>query len=166
VLPDQFARDDQAFLARFKRGSQAAASLSHRNIVSLYDLSIGGTYPHFVVMEYVEGRTLRDVIRDKGPLRPKRATEIAADVCDALAVAHDKGLIHGGLKPSNLMLTPDGTVKVMDFVIAGMTPSEEALSRVQLAFEPAVYISPEEGKGSQPTAVATCTPSVAAYTKC
>jgi eukaryotic-like serine/threonine-protein kinase len=144
VLQAQFARDP-SFLIRFKREAQAAASLSHPNIVGVYDTgSEDGT--HFIVMEYVDGRTLKDVIRAEGPLYPDRAAEIAADVCSALAAAHARGLIHRDIKPGNVMLTPDGKVKVMDFGIARATTSE-TITQTAAVVGTAQYISPEQAQG-------------------
>jgi eukaryotic-like serine/threonine-protein kinase len=144
VLLSQYARDP-AFLARFKREAQAAASLSHPNIVAVYDTGVqDGT--NFIVMEYVEGRTLRDLLRIGGPPPPERAAGIAADVCNALAAAHARGLIHRDVKPANVMLTPDGTVKVMDFGIARATTSE-TITQTQAVIGTAQYISPEQAQG-------------------
>jgi eukaryotic-like serine/threonine-protein kinase len=144
VLQSQFARDP-SFLIRFKREAQAAASLSHPNIVGVYDTgSEDGT--HFIVMEYVDGRTLKDVIRAEGPLYPQRAAEICADVCSALSAAHARGLIHRDIKPGNVMLTPDGKVKVMDFGIARATTSE-TITQTAAVVGTAQYISPEQAQG-------------------
>ena len=104
VLLSQYARD-QSFLLRFKREAQAAASLSHPNVVGVFDTgSEDGT--NFIVMEFVDGRTLKDVIRQEGPLYPDRAAEICEDVSSALVAAHARGLIHRDIKPGNVMLTP------------------------------------------------------------
>jgi eukaryotic-like serine/threonine-protein kinase len=144
VLQAQFARDP-SFLIRFKREAQAAASLSHPNIVGVYDTGTeDGT--HFIVMEYVDGRTLKDVIRAEGPLYPERAAEICADVCGALAAAHARGLIHRDIKPGNVMLTPEGKVKVMDFGIARATTSE-TITQTAAVVGTAQYISPEQAQG-------------------
>ena len=144
VLQAQFARDP-SFLIRFKREAQAAASLSHPNIVGVYDTGTeDGT--HFIVMEYVEGRTLKDVIRAEGPLYPERAAEICADVCSALIAAHARGLIHRDIKPGNVMLTPEGKVKVMDFGIARATTSE-TITQTAAVVGTAQYISPEQAQG-------------------
>jgi eukaryotic-like serine/threonine-protein kinase len=144
VLQAQFARDP-SFLIRFKREAQAAASLSHPNIVGVYDTGTeDGT--HFIVMEYVDGRTLKDVIRAEGPLYPERAAEICADVCSALSAAHARGLIHRDIKPANVMLTPDGKVKVMDFGIARATTSE-TITQTAAVVGTAQYISPEQAQG-------------------
>jgi len=144
VLQAQFARDP-SFLIRFKREAQAAASLSHPNIVGVYDTGTeDGT--HFIVMEYVEGRTLKDVIRAEGPLYPERAAEVCADVCGALIAAHARGLIHRDIKPGNVMLTPEGKVKVMDFGIARATTSE-TITQTAAVVGTAQYISPEQAQG-------------------
>jgi predicted Ser/Thr protein kinase len=144
VLQAQFARDP-SFLIRFKREAQAAASLSHPNIVGVYDTGTeDGT--HFIIMEYVDGRTLKEVIRAEGPLYPERVAEICADVCSALAAAHARGLIHRDIKPGNVMLTPEGKVKVMDFGIARATTSE-TITQTAAVVGTAQYISPEQAQG-------------------
>jgi eukaryotic-like serine/threonine-protein kinase len=144
VLQSQYARD-QSFLLRFKREAQAAASLSHPNVVAVYDTgSEDGT--HFIVMEFVDGRTVKDIIRQEGPLYPARAAEICADVCAALVAAHARGLIHRDIKPGNVMLTPDGKVKVMDFGIARATTSE-TITQTAAVIGTAQYISPEQAQG-------------------
>jgi eukaryotic-like serine/threonine-protein kinase len=144
VLQAQFVRDP-SFLIRFKREAQAAASLSHPNIVGVYDTGTeDGT--HFIVMEFVDGRTLKEVIRAEGPLYPERAAEICADVCSALIAAHARGLIHRDIKPGNVMLTPEGKVKVMDFGIARATTSE-TITQTAAVVGTAQYISPEQAQG-------------------
>jgi eukaryotic-like serine/threonine-protein kinase len=144
VLQSQYARD-QSFLLRFKREAQAAASLSHPNVVAVYDTGSEDGI-HFIVMEYVDGRTLKDVIRQEGPLYPDRAAEICADVAAALVAAHARGLIHRDIKPGNVMLTPDGKVKVMDFGIARATTSE-TITQTAAVIGTAQYISPEQAQG-------------------
>jgi eukaryotic-like serine/threonine-protein kinase len=144
VLLAQFARDP-SFLIRFKREAQAAASLSHPNIVAVYDTGVeAGT--NFIVMEFVEGRTLREVIRADGPLLPVRAAEVGVAVCGALAAAHARGLIHRDIKPGNVMLTGEGVVKVMDFGIARATTSE-TITQTSAVVGTAQYISPEQAQG-------------------
>jgi serine/threonine-protein kinase len=146
VLLAEFAQDP-SFLVRFKREAQAAASLSHPNIVAVYDTGVeGGT--NFIVMEYVEGRTLRDLLRIGGPPPPDRAAGIASDACGALAAAHARGLIHRDIKPGNVMLTGDGTVKVMDFGIARVT-SSETITQTSAVIGTAQYISPEQVEGRE-----------------
>ena len=144
VLSPQFADDDQ-FVARFRREAQAAAGLNHPNIVSVYDTGDQGDV-HFIVMEYVEGRTLRDVIRSEGPLLPERAAEIGEAVARALSPAHQAGLVHRDIKPGNIMLTRDGEVKVMDFGIA-RTSTGDTLTQTAAVLGTASYLSPEQAQG-------------------
>jgi eukaryotic-like serine/threonine-protein kinase len=144
VLSPQFAGDDQ-FVTRFRREAQAAAALNHPNIVSVYDTGSQGDV-HFIVMEYVEGRTLRDAIRGDGPLLPQRAGEIGEAVARALASAHEAGLVHRDIKPGNIMLTRDGEVKVMDFGIA-RTSTGDTLTQTAAILGTASYLSPEQAQG-------------------
>src|SRR5829696_7930684 len=136
---------DPEFAHRFRREAQTAASLSHPGVVAVYDTgSEDGT--HFIVMEYVEGRTLKDVIRAEAPLYPDRAAEITADVCSALAAAHARGLVHRDVKPANIMLMPDGRVKLMDLGIARAAASE-TLTQTAAMLGTAQYLSPEQAQG-------------------
>ncbi|HVL90565.1 MAG TPA: protein kinase, partial [Actinomycetota bacterium] len=118
----QFAHDP-SFIARFRREATSAAALNHPNIVGVYD-SGSDDGRHYIVMEYVEGRTLKDTIREEGPLLPERAAEIAADVCSALQFAHAHGIIHRDVKPANIMMNTRGEVKVADFGIARAASGE------------------------------------------
>jgi eukaryotic-like serine/threonine-protein kinase len=145
VLGPQFARD-QSFVARFRREAQAAAALNHPNLVSVFDTgSDDGT--HYIVMEYVAGTTLAKVIRDEGPLPADRAAAIALAVARALAFAHRAGLVHRDVKPANIMLSGDGTVKVMDFGIA-RTTNGESLTQTAAVLGTATYFSPEQAQGA------------------
>ncbi|MEP6528109.1 MAG: protein kinase, partial [Nocardioidaceae bacterium] len=113
---------DPTFQARFRREAQAAASLNHPSIVSVYDTgeepdSTGQSIP-YIVMEYVEGKTLREILREGRKVLPERALEVVADVLGALDYSHRAGIVHRDIKPANVMLTPNGSVKVMDFGIA------------------------------------------------
>jgi predicted Ser/Thr protein kinase len=136
---------DPDFAHRFRREAQAAASLSHPGVVAVYDTgSENGT--HFIVMEYVDGRTLKDVIRAEAPLYPDRAAEITADVCAALAAAHARGLVHRDVKPANIMLMPDGRVKLMDLGIARAAASE-TVTQTAAMLGTAQYLSPEQAQG-------------------
>jgi tRNA A-37 threonylcarbamoyl transferase component Bud32 len=140
----QHARDPE-FAQRFRREAQAAASLSHPGVVAVYDTGTeDGT--HFIVMEYVDGRTLKEVIRAEAPLYPDRAAEICADVCSALAAAHARGLVHRDVKPANIMLMPDGRVKLMDLGIARVAASETATQTAAM-LGTAQYLSPEQAQG-------------------
>jgi eukaryotic-like serine/threonine-protein kinase len=144
VLARQFA-GDASFVERFRREAQAAAALNHPNVVSVYDTGDDGDV-HYIVMEYVQGRTLADVIRDEGPLLPQRAAEIAEGVAAALAFAHRAGLVHRDVKPANVMITPTGDVKVMDFGIA-RAQTGDSLTRTESVLGTATYFSPEQAKG-------------------
>jgi serine/threonine protein kinase len=139
----QFASDPH-FIARFRREAQSAAALNHPNIVGVYDTgSDDGT--HYIVMEYIEGRTLRDVIREEGPLLPERAAELAGDVCAALAFAHSHGIVHRDVKPANIMITKNGELKVTDFGIA-RAASSETVTQTATVLGTAQYFSPEQAQ--------------------
>ncbi len=145
ILHPQFARDD-AFLSRFRREAQNAAGLNHPNIVSIYDFG-NHEDTYFMVMELIQGRTLRDIRRSEGMLLPRRAAEIAAETAAALTVAHQAGVFHRDIKPGNIMLTPDGTVKVTDFGIARALDDSEELTRTGAVIGTATYFSPEQAQG-------------------
>ncbi len=145
VLLPQFARD-ASFVERFRREAQAAARLNHPNIVATYDHGADdGT--QYIVMEFVEGRTLAEFMGSGKHLTPPQAVELAGRVCDALAAAHAQGVIHRDIKPGNIMVTRDGTVKVMDFGIARMTTGPETAPQTSGVLGTASYLSPEQAKG-------------------
>jgi len=148
VLFTEHARD-ASFVERFRREAQAAANLNQPNIVAVYDWGQQyGTY--FIVMEYVEGRPLSEIIRTEGPLHPNRAAEITADVAAALGFAHRNGVVHRDVKPGNILITPSGQVKVADFGIAqAATTGESAVNLTQAGsvMGTATYFSPEQAQG-------------------
>ncbi len=146
VLHSQYSADE-AFVKRFRREAQAAANLSHPNIVGIYDWGQAqNTY--FIVMELVDGRSLRDVLKSEGALLARRATEIAAEVAAALSVAHQAGLVHRDVKPGNILLAKDGTVKVTDFGIARAWDDSQELTRTGAVIGTATYFSPEQAQGA------------------
>jgi eukaryotic-like serine/threonine-protein kinase len=148
VLSERYARD-RSFVERFRREAQSAANLNHPNIVSLYDYgSDNGTY--FIVMEYIDGRPLDDVIRREGALLPERAAEIAFDIAQALHRAHSGGLVHRDIKPSNIMITSGAQTKVTDFGIARAVAAdgEQTVTQTGMVIGTASYLSPEQAQGN------------------
>ena len=146
VLHSQYS-SDEAFVKRFRREAQAAANLSHPNIVGIYDWGQAeGTY--FIVMELIDGRSLRDVLKSEGALLPRRAIEISAETAAALSVAHQAGLVHRDVKPGNILLAKDGTVKVTDFGIARAWDDSQELTRTGAVIGTATYFSPEQAQGA------------------
>src|SRR4051794_27965933 len=122
VLFAEYARDP-SFVERFRREAQSAANLNHPNIVAIYDWGQErGTY--FIVMEYVRGRSLRDVVQVNGPFSARRTAEIGAEIAGALEFAHRNGVVHRDVKPGNVLITADGDIKVTDFGIARAGTSE------------------------------------------
>ncbi|MCR4403275.1 MAG: Stk1 family PASTA domain-containing Ser/Thr kinase [Firmicutes bacterium] len=144
VLRPQFASDEE-FIERFRREAQAAASLSHPNIVSIYDVGHDGDR-YYIVMEYVSGKSLKDLIREQGPLRPERAAWIASQILAALDHAHKNNIVHRDIKPHNILVTPEGRVKVTDFGIA-RAKSTSALTETGTIIGTVNYFSPEQARG-------------------
>ena len=148
VLHERFSQD-RSFVERFKREAQAAANLNHPNIVSLFDYGADdGAY--FIVMEFIDGKSLADVLQDEGPLMPERAAEIASDVAKALDRAHTGGLVHRDIKPSNIMITSSGQTKVTDFGIARALGSDgdQTMTQTGMVIGTAAYFSPEQAQGN------------------
>jgi len=144
ALFPEYAREP-SFVERFRREAQAAANLNHPNIVAIYDWGQeSGTY--FIVMEYVEGRSLRDLVRSEGPLDAHQAADITAEIAAALAFAHRSGVVHRDVKPGNVLLTRSGTVKVTDFGIARAGTSD-GLTQTGSVMGTATYFSPEQAQG-------------------
>ena len=147
VLRPDLARDP-SFQARFRREAQAAASLNAASIVSVYDTGEDPSGIPYIVMEFVAGRTLRDVVHEEGRLLPQRALELTADICTALEVAHAAGIVHRDIKPANVMLTPSGQVKVMDFGIArAAADTSGGATQTAAVIGTAAYLSPEQARG-------------------
>ncbi len=150
ALFPEFATDPN-FVERFRREAQSAANLNHPNIVSVYDW---GTYhnTYYMAMEYVEGRTLADMLRAKGHLSAKQAAEVASEVAAALAFAHRNGVVHRDIKPANILIGNGGQVKVADFGIARAmnAPVEAGLTQDGAVMGTATYFSPEQAQGAQP----------------
>ena len=146
VLFPEFATDP-SFVARFRREAQAAANLTHPNIVAVYDWGQQGTY--FIVMEYVNGRTLADVLRTEQKLPAVRAAQVASEVAAALGFAHRNGVVHRDVKPGNILVTDNGDVKVADFGIArGERRHGRRLTQAGSVMGTAAYFSPEQAQGA------------------
>jgi eukaryotic-like serine/threonine-protein kinase len=145
ILHARYA-DDPSFLARFRREAQAAASMNHPNVVAVYDTGDQDGRP-FIVMEYVAGRSLKEVLRTEGVL-PERAAEIAGDAALALHYSHERGLVHRDIKPANIMISDDGEVKVADFGIARAV-NAETVTQTAAVFGTAAYVAPEQAQGAE-----------------
>lgn len=157
ILRSDLARDP-SFQNRFRREAQAAAALNHPAIVAVYDTGedivteATGVVAHvpFIVMEYVEGHTVRDILRDGHAVPIEEAVEITAGVLSALEYSHHAGIVHRDIKPANVMLTPTGAVKVMDFGIArAVADSAATMTQTQAVIGTAQYLSPEQARGEQ-----------------
>jgi len=144
VLHNQFVNDTE-FVKRFRREGQAAASLSHPNIVSLYDVGQEDDF-YYLVMEYVDGETLKDRIATRGPIPVLEAMRIAYQICEALEHAHQHKVVHRDIKPHNILLTKDGRVKVTDFGIA-RAATESTITNTGSIIGSVHYFSPEQARG-------------------
>ncbi|MFR9728031.1 Stk1 family PASTA domain-containing Ser/Thr kinase [Saccharopolyspora sp. MS10] len=150
VLRADLARDP-TFQLRFRREAQNAAALNHPAIVAVYDTGETDTEDDqlpYIVMEYVDGRTLRDIVKSEGPLPPRRAMEVMADASAALDFSHRHGIVHRDVKPANIMITRSGAVKVMDFGIArALADGQAAVTQTAAVIGTAQYLSPEQARG-------------------
>ena len=146
ILRPQFASDAE-FVERFRREARSAASLSHPNVVNIYDVGQDDGLD-YIVMEYIPGSTLKDIIKQEAPLPVDRALNITRQIAEALNHAHQRNIIHRDIKPHNILVTPDGRIKVADFGIAraisagSFTQAGEVIGSVQ-------YLSPEQAKGEE-----------------
>ncbi len=146
ILKPEFSKDED-FIRRFRREAQAAASLSHPNIVGIYDVGDqDGLY--YIVMEYVEGKTLKELIKEQSPMPPSQVIDIGIQICDALECAHKNRIVHRDIKSQNIMITPDGRVKVTDFGIA-RAASSSTITNTENVFGSVHYFSPEQASGDE-----------------
>lgn len=146
ILKEEFLSNDE-FLRRFKNESKAIAMLSHPNIVNVYDVSFGDLI-QYIVMEYIEGITLKEYIEKEGSLRWKDAVHFTIQILKGLQHAHDKGIVHRDVKPQNIMVLADGTIKVTDFGIARFSRSDQR-TITDKAIGSVHYISPEQARGEK-----------------
>src|SRR3954468_5572690 len=145
LLHRRFARDRE-FVERFRREASSAAGLQHPNVVSVFDRGeYDGTY--YIAMEPLPGRTLKEVIRDEAPLDQLRAIDYAIQILEAAAFAHRRGVIHRDFKPHNVIVGPDGRLKVTDFGIARAGASE--MTETGSIMGTAQYLSPEQAQGQR-----------------
>ncbi|RAV06724.1 Stk1 family PASTA domain-containing Ser/Thr kinase [Mycolicibacterium sp. GF69] len=151
VLRADLARDPSFYL-RFRREAQNAAALNHPAIVAVYDTGEAetptGPLP-YIVMEYVDGVTLRDIVHSDGPMEPRRAIEVISDACQALNFSHQHGIIHRDVKPANIMISKTGAVKVMDFGIARALADANSVTQTAAVIGTAQYLSPEQARGEK-----------------
>jgi serine/threonine protein kinase/beta-lactam-binding protein with PASTA domain len=145
VLRPQYVNDEE-FIERFRREAQAAASLSHSNVVSIYDVGKEEDV-HYIVMEYIEGTTLNELIKEKAPLQVEEAVQIASQICEALDHAHHNQIIHRDIKPHNILIGKNGRVKVTDFGIARAVTSA-TITQTGSVLGSVHYFSPEHAKGT------------------
>ena len=137
---------DASFRERFRREAIAAAKLSHAGVVSLYDTGSDGDKT-YLVMEYIDGVTLKDLLAEQGALPIGQACRIAASIATALDYAHQRGLVHRDVKPANILISTDGTVKIADFGIAKLDHGGGALTRTGMVMGSAAYVAPEQIRG-------------------
>lgn len=148
VLKDEFVNNEE-FIRKFRRESQAAASLSHPNIVNIYDVGVendGDTEIQYIVMEYIKGKTLKEIINEKGKLPIENALDYSYQIAEALEHAHKNHIVHRDIKPHNIMITTDNRVKVTDFGIARAATSS-TVTTTSNVLGSVHYFSPEQARG-------------------
>src|SRR5262245_48397215 len=153
ILPEELVGNG-VNLKRFEREARLASSLDHPNICGVYDLAFAENV-HFIVMQHVEGRNVRELVNGR-PLELRSALSIVIQVCDALSAAHNRGIIHRDIKANNVMVGPDGEVKVLDFGLAKLLddealdqkdPNQPHLTEVGVPYGTATYAAPEQAQG-------------------
>lgn len=147
VLREEYS-EDESFIRRFDREAQAASRMSHPNIVNLLDVGVEEDGPRYLVMEYVQGKTLKRFIQESGALRPEIAAQIIIRVLAALQHAHQNGVVHRDIKPQNILIDKEGTVKVADFGIARMANAQTVNQTDESVMGSVYYFSPEQARGA------------------
>ncbi len=142
---------DPEFLIRFRREARAAANLSHPNIVTVHDVGQDGPKTHYIVMEYVPGQNLKQLIRAKGAFEVDASLAVIVEVCKGVGYAHRAGLVHCDVKPQNILVTPDNSIKVVDFGIARALVGAQAEEVDDMIWGSPHYFSPEQAVGDPPT---------------
>ena len=145
ILKSEYNQDVE-FLERFQREAHAAGRMSHHNIVNLLDVGTEGEF-RYLVLEYISGNTLKDIIKEKGALNPNTAVQITIRILSALQHAHDNGIIHRDIKPQNVLVNTNGHIKVADFGIARIT-NTKTISKKDMVLGSVHYSSPEQARGS------------------
>ncbi len=148
ILRDEYINDEE-FIKKFRRESQAAASLSHPNIVNIYDVGVDikdGQEIQYIVMEYIKGKTLKEIIREKGKLTVEETIDYSIQIAEALEHAHKNHIVHRDIKPHNIMLTEDGRIKVTDFGIA-RAATASTVTNTSNVIGSVHYFSPEQARG-------------------
>lgn len=147
VLREEYS-EDESFIRRFDREAQAASRMSHPNIVNLLDVGVEDDGTRYLVMEYVQGKTLKRFIQESGALRPEIAAQIIIRVLAALQHAHQNGVVHRDIKPQNILIDKEGTVKVADFGIARMANAQTVNQSDENVMGSVYYFSPEQARGA------------------
>ena len=147
VLREEYS-EDESFIRRFDREAQAASRMSHPNIVNLLDVGVEDDGTRYLVMEYVQGKTLKRFIQESGALRPEIASQIIIRVLAALQHAHQNGVVHRDIKPQNILIDKEGTVKVADFGIARMANAQTVNQSDENVMGSVYYFSPEQARGA------------------
>ena len=147
VLREEYS-EDESFIRRFDREAQAASRMSHPNIVNLLDVGVEEDGTRYLVMEYVQGKTLKRFIQESGALRPEIAAQIIIRVLAALQHAHQNGVVHRDIKPQNILIDKEGTVKVADFGIARMANAQTVSQTDESVMGSVYYFSPEQARGA------------------
>jgi serine/threonine protein kinase len=145
VALDPLVEESPIYLARFTQEAKSAAAIGNPGVVTVYDAGADGP-TRFIVMEFVPGKSLADILKEERPLEPARAADIAAQVADALSAAHAAGIIHRDIKPGNIMVEPNGSVKVLDFGIARAVDGH-SLTQTATVLGTSAYMSPEQALG-------------------
>jgi tRNA A-37 threonylcarbamoyl transferase component Bud32 len=147
ILPPDLSRSDEV-LARFHREATSAARLDHPNLVHIYDVGSEGGY-HFIVMQYVDGKNLQDLLEERKTLPPREAARIACEVAGGLQAVHEQGIVHRDIKPGNIILTPRGEVKIVDFGLAFDAEDTSGITLTGTIMGTPHYLSPEQAEGGK-----------------